>query len=101
VTVGAVKVLAVAVGVEVEGLFEKKTRYATRAMTTTARTGKTMFRAFLARLALGGSCCCFRGLDFLFFLDKTHPAHGDAERIPALRINPPSPNRAVDRENSS
>jgi len=30
-----------------------------------------MFRAFLARLGLTGSCCCFRGLDFLFFLH--HP----------------------------
>jgi hypothetical protein len=47
------------------------------------RTGKAMFRAFLAQLASGGFGAGLRALLFLFFFDKTHPEHCDAERIPA------------------
>ena len=46
------------------------------------RTGKTMFRAFLARLASGGFGAGLRALLFLFFFDITPLLQRQIERFP-------------------
>ena len=49
------------------------------------RTGKAMFRAFLARLASGGFCAGLRARLFLFFFDITPLQKRQVERFPARR----------------